>query len=644
MKGQKEKTAKGDKTRLKILGTAVRMMSEKGPDAVSMREIASHLNITKPVLYYYFKDKETLIRAAFQEGSKHFRELDPLVLDEASTLEKKIALILGSHLSFIKKHPDMPKCALKIIASPSEGALSGMALEIKKEHRKKLKRIISSAAGKGEVAEEAAADILHLVSASLTYFLIEAKESGAAALDAGIPARFARIICAGSRGLKTAAMIMLLCAAPACVARAGAAGLPGQAGREPRGRELSLNDAVETALKNNATVVTAEETRNIYKEKVKEYWGTVFPQLSASGQYTRNIESPAFFFGGTKITAGLKNAYAGSLDLDQVLWAGGKVYTGIRMARLYADDSDERLKTARNEISKSVKQMYYAVLLSSSLAAIQRESLNLAVQHLGTIEAQYKQGMASDLMVLRQKVEVSNTEPALTQAWNLYEEGLIELKTLLGLDPETNITLTDSLACAKNGLGGIDELYKTALLNRPEYRDARLQRDLYREMIKIEQAGHYPYVSAFASRQFQGQSDSGFPGKSGQSWSTTAGLRLSLPIFSGGSASSRVRQARFQAEIAETNLKELERRIKIEVKKAWLGLKEASMRLESQTASVETARKTLTATEIRFRNGLASQLELNDTSLALNKSQTLYIQALHDTCSDDAELKWTIGE
>jgi len=107
---------------------------------------------------------------------------------------------------------------------------------------------------------------------------------------------------------------------------------------------------------------------------------------------------------------------------------------------------------------------------------------------------------------------------------------------------------------------------------------------------------------------------------------------------------SRVKQARLQADIAETNLRELERRIKIAVKKAWLSLKEASMRLDSQTTSVETARKALDATEVRFRNGLASQLELNDTSLALNKSQTLYIQALHDTCSADTELNWTLGE
>jgi outer membrane protein TolC len=312
---------------------------------------------------------------------------------------------------------------------------------------------------------------------------------------------------------------------------------------------------------------------------------------------------------------------------------------------MYSDGSDEQLKAAQKMIAKLVKQMYYSVLLSRSLAGIQGEALNLASQHLDTIEAQYRQGIASDLAVLRQKVEVSNTAPALTQARNLYEEGLIELKNLLGLDPEAEVNLTDTLECATNGPGEITELYKAALLNRPDYRNQRLQRDLYREMITIEKAGYFPYLGAFASRQFQGQSDHGFPpDRATRSYATVAGLNLSIPLFSGGSTFSRVKQARLQADIADTALSALERRIKIEVKKAWLGMSEASERLRSQTATVETARKALEATEVRFKNGLASQLDLNDATLALNRSQTLYTQARHDVCSADAELKWAQGE
>ena len=622
-----KKQTKGDKTRQRILETASALMAERGPDGVSMREISAKLKITKPVLYHYFKNKDELIKSAFVEGTKHIKELNAEIENPGLTLEQKLSRVFSNHLDFIKRYPNMPKCALKIMAAPSSGILSSMAMDLKQRNRQALRKILEDGAAKEGISRSNIDIIIHMISAVITHLMVEARERGAESLPKDLPKRMAKIITAGARHLKTALVIILL--SPLLV-RASAL-------------DLSLNDAVETALKNNATVVTAEETRRIYKERVKEYWGTVYPQLTAGAQYTRNIESPSFFIGGTAYKTGLNNAYTAGLNLSQVIWAGGKVSTGIKMARLYSDASDEQLKTAQKTISKTVKQIYYAVLLAKSMTGIQKESLDLARQHLATIDAEYKQGIASDLAVLRQKVEVSNTEPALTQAQNLYEEGLIDLKNLLGVDPETEISLSDNLDC-QSGPGNITELYKQALMNRPEYRNQKYQLDLYNEMIKIERAGHFPYLSAFASRQFQGQSDSGFPGQGLQSWSTTAGLNLSLPLFSGGSVSSRTRQAKLQAEIARIDLNELERGIKIEVKKAWLSTAEASERLSSQTTAVEQARKALAATEVRFRNGLSSQLELNDTSLALNKSQTLYIQAMHDTCSADAELRWALGK
>lgn len=618
------KITKGDKTRQRILDATVELMAEKGPDAVSMREISAKLKITKPVLYYYFKDKDELIKATFLEGTKHFQELHDCISKPGLTLEQRLEKIFSNHLEFIRRYPDMPKCAMKIMASPSDSVLSSMARELKQRNRAALRVMLE----KEVLPRHGAANIIHMISAVIGYFMMEARENGVASLDKGLPGRLAKLIVSGARSVKAALVILLL--SPLLAAAAP--------------QRLSLEDAVSAALKNNATVVTAEETRRIYKEKVSEYWGSVFPQVGLSAQYTRNIESPSFFIGGTKIKSGLNNVYSASLDASQVLWAGGKVYTGIRMANIYSDASQEQLKTAQLAVARSVKQVYYSVLLAKAMTAVQKESLDLARQHLATIEAQYKQGIASDLALLRQQVEVSNTQPALTQAQNLYEIGLVELKNLIGLDPETEVDLTDGFSCGQRAPGDINELYKAGLAARPDYRNMKYQRDLYREMISIERAGHFPYLSAFASRAFQGQADSGFPSSADQSWSTTAGLRLSLPLFAGGSTSSRTSQAKLQANIADNNLREMERRVKIDLKKAWLSLKEAAERLGSQGTAVEQARKAVAATEVRFKNGLAGQLELNDATLALARAQTLYNQAQHDACSADAQLKWALGE
>ncbi len=618
------KETKGDKTRQRILETASALMAEKGPDGVSMREISAKLKITKPVLYYYFKDKDELIRASFAEGTKHFQELNMEIKDSGLTLEQKLERIFANHLAFIRRYPDMPKCALKIIASPSEGVLSQIHLEFKTRNRAALRHMLE----KENLPRRAAEDIVHMVSSVIAHFMIEARESGAASLDKSLPARLAGIIARGARGLKAALVILLL---SPLLARAQSAG-------------LSVDGAVKLAMKNNTSVANAERGRLIYKEKIREYWGGVYPQLSASAQYTRNIEKSSIFFGGRKIEMGLDNAYAASLDLNQVLWAGGKVHTGIEMAAIYSDSSAEQLRAAQNVVKKAVTQLYYAVLLSKAMADIQKETLELAKQHLATIEAQYKQGLASDLAVLRQKVEVSNNEPAVMQNLNYYEAGLLELKNLLGMDPDAPLALSGSMGCAAQSAPPLEKLYAKAMASRPEYRLADLRKKLALENITIEKAGHYPYLGAYATKQFQGQTNGSFPGADESTWSMSAGLRLSLPLFSGGAVVSKIKQAQLEMDIAGENLKSAGREVRIAVKKAWLEQNEAAQRLASQTTAVETARTALAATELRFRNGLAGQLDLNDATLALNRAQTLYTQAQHDACSASAELAWAIGE
>ena len=622
------KVTKGDKTRQRILETTSALMAEQGPDAVSMREISTKLKITKPVLYYYFKDKDELIRASFLEGTKHIKELHAEIERPGLTLEQRLSMVFSCHLDFIKRYPDMPKCALKIMASPSASVLGSMAMELKQRNRRSLRKILEENAGSEGVSRANIDTIIHMISAVITHFMIEARERGIDSLPKDLPGRIAKIITAGAKHLNAALVILLL---SPLLARS-------------QETSLSVDGAVKLAMKNNTTVANAERGRLIYKEKIQEYWGGVYPQLSASAQYTRNIEKSSIFFGGRKIEMGLDNAYAASLDLNQVLWAGGKVRTGINMAGIFSDSSSEQLRAAQNTVKKAVTQLYYSVLLSKAMTEIQKETLELSRQHLATIEAQYKQGLASDLAVLRQKVEVSNNEPAVTQNQNYYEAGLLELKNLLGLEPDTEVNLSGSMACAADSPGSLDSLYARAMAARPEYRLAALQKKLARENVTLERAGHYPYLGAFASRQFQGQSNDLFPDSGETNWSLSAGLRLSLPLYSGGAVGSKIKQAGLELATAEENLKNTGRQLKIAVKKAWLDQSEAAQRLTSRTAAVETARKALAATELRFRSGLAGQLDLNDAALALNRSQTLYTQAQHDLCSAEAQLKWAVGE
>ena len=94
-----------------------------------------------------------------------------------------------------------------------------------------------------------------------------------------------------------------------------------------------------------------------YDEFVKENIGGVYPQIDISGSYQH-------YFRDARLPSNKDNVINGSINLNQILWAGGKVGSAIKMAKLYSKSGKEELKTAQKDTVKRVKQKYYAVLLA----------------------------------------------------------------------------------------------------------------------------------------------------------------------------------------------------------------------------------------------------------------------------------------
>ena len=615
-------TQRNDEKRREILRVAGRMMAENGPDAVSMNMIAEQLNITKPVLYYYFKNKEDLVREAFKEGIRPFDEGLKAVMSENLSLEDKIKRLLENQMDMLRRKPDSHKYFFKLVSMPKTNILSVLI----KEYMEKRLDMLRQSFEKDNLPPHQVKVLMQMIGTAILGLNMEAYKHGIDNVDKDISANYAKVIANGIKSLKSLAV----------AAMAGLIAL--MPGWSYAAETITLQQAINIALRDNVSVKNAIATSEGYDEFVKENIGGVYPQIDISGSYQH-------YFRDARLPSNKDNVINGSINLNQILWAGGKVGSAIKMAKLYSKSGKEELKTAQKDTVKRVKQKYYAVLLAKKKVGIQQETLNLSKQYLETIEAKYRQGLSSDLDLLRRRVEVSNNEPALTKAQNNYETTLLQFKNLLGLEPDADIELEGELQCGTSIYADTQALYKKALENRPDYKDLKYMSDIFKELVVIEKAGHYPTLNLYAKQAFTGSSDSSWPGdKDDKAWNTYGGITLSLPVYSGGAVNARIVQAKKDSEIVDNKLADLERNIKIDVKTAWLTLKEAASRQTSQETAVEQARKALNATETRFKNGLAGLLDLNDMVLAFNKTQTQYIEAAHDVCSAGAQMEWTVGE
>ncbi|MBI5240244.1 MAG: TolC family protein [Elusimicrobia bacterium] len=419
--------------------------------------------------------------------------------------------------------------------------------------------------------------------------------------------------------------------------------LPAAARADEPPLELTLERAVTLGLERNLDVALAEHRLAFLEAQRRQAIGAALPTVTLTGLYNRNLEKPSFFLGGAVLKSGQDNSMRHAASLQQYLFTGGMVSQGMKAARLGVEGGQAQVRTARADVVLAAKRLFYAVCLASETASIQKESLSLAEDHLRTIQERYRQGLDSDLVVLRQKVEVANAQPALLAARNNEELSLTLLKDSLGLDVDAPVRVAGGLDGAPPALVSYDALQAAALERSPDYQAARKQYEQAEAILAVRKGFRWPWLLAYADYQWYSESNANWPGTKERATSSVVGLRLNYPIFTGGQGEAKIRQSASERDQARTAMDKAARSLKVEVKREWLKIREAWERAQSQESAISQARRALEATEVRYRAGQASLLEQNDATLALQQTRLLYANALFDYRTALTALERAVG-
>lgn len=410
---------------------------------------------------------------------------------------------------------------------------------------------------------------------------------------------------------------------------------------------ITIEEAVNAALAQNSSVLIAQKTAQIYDQQVKQYWSYVYPSVKLEGTYTRALRPQSTITSMGSFRFSLDNATSASAEASLLLWKGGAVNAGINMGKMYSQSGYLQLKETQNNIKNMVSTLCYGIILSHAAAQVEQLNRDIAKDHLKEIELKYKQGLASDLDVLSQQVKVANSEPSLIKAINNYDLGLLQLRRLLNKDPEEALYLTWKIGeVLDTKTPELGELYAMAEEARPELVISSLNVKIAEEQIKIARADHFGEVSAFINAKHTGSSDSVIipTASDNSSYGTNAGLKISIPLFEGFRISSVVKQKQLAYEQALLQDQDVKRNVRIAVKTAWLNLQESRKRINATQDTIAQANKNLERTTLRYKNGLSSRLDLDDSALALHDAQVQYVQAVHDALTAIADLNYAVGK
>jgi len=107
-----------------ILQAAVRLFARKGYEATSTREIVEAAGVTKPMIYYYFKNKEGLYEAVLTRFLSQFSTRLRAVVDEPREPRDYLTEVVWAHLDYFSENRDFAKFFYAIFFGPDESALA----------------------------------------------------------------------------------------------------------------------------------------------------------------------------------------------------------------------------------------------------------------------------------------------------------------------------------------------------------------------------------------------------------------------------------------------------------------------------------------------------------------------------------------
>lgn len=275
---------------------------------------------------------------------------------------------------------------------------------------------------------------------------------------------------------------------------------------------ITLNQAIETAIKNNLQILTTEK-------EILAFGGRI---LQAG-----RIPNAEFSVESNEIPKKFSFGRSGELDFNfsQPLEFFGKRSTRIQSAEYEKQFAQLNLERIKKIVTAQVKSAYYQSLLSNETIKAIELNITLLNDFLVQVKDRYQSGTSSYLDVIRAKVEATRLKNELFNANKQYQQNLGSLKILLGIENGVNYELADSLnyTFINDSLSSILEssIKKSDFLKMTS---RRIERD--KSLLSLAEKGSLPDFNLGAS--FQNRQP-----VPGNGFNNFIGLKfgISLPMF-----------------------------------------------------------------------------------------------------------------
>jgi outer membrane protein len=340
------------------------------------------------------------------------------------------------------------------------------------------------------------------------------------------------------------------------------------------------------------------------------------------------------FAGFGDLGFGSENTWQIGLSLSQPLF-NPRIGAQNRIAEAGRTRAEIELNSQRAQLAMDVTQAYYDAALADRLVTIAEATLAQADTTLAQTRLARQVGNQPEFDVLRAQVQRDNQVPILIQRRSDRDLAYTRLRLLLDMPADAPLVLTTSLEetqAAPVARFAADEglLGDTSVVNRAPVQQAATLVTVQEGSLRMARAQRLPTVSLTSQ-----YGRVAYPGGLLPEWDQfrtnwTVGAQLSVPLFTGG----RIRGDELVAEAdlleAQARLRQAQDAARLDTRTALERLQAARAQYQASAGTVEQAARAYTIAEVRYREGLSTQVELSDSRILLQQAQANRAVAARD--------------
>ncbi|MDD6486490.1 MAG: TolC family protein [Spirochaetales bacterium] len=397
---------------------------------------------------------------------------------------------------------------------------------------------------------------------------------------------------------------------------------------------LTLNDAFETAIANNSDIqkqlIALEGARRVKEAS----WNMFLPNVSATGR----IGNEHNLYDGTeKMTKDQKNSWSWSGSAGLSIGFSTSIPYRIRQNILRYQIAQTTYNKLVSDLKMNITSQFYSLTAELKNISILKEAQKLAKDQLAVVQANYNNGLASELDLLKAKYAYQSTKPKITQAQTTYNANAANFMLLLGLDPSTSFSLKGSTATVELKLPSINELSTKFLDSRFDVQQAVQNLSSAELGLKTTQHSSLsPTLNLSENFSSGGQIKDGAP-KPSVNGSFSASI--SIPIsgwIPNSSTNLDIKSAKDSIKQAQISLEAIRKSARQDISKKAAETRRIYESLEMLNLNCQIANRAYELARVGYGSGLVSQTELESqqqdrltAQQSLMQGEISYITSLH---------------